>query len=215
MLLVTETEIILKLQPGGKMDGIKSQYDHRWHSTQLFWDLMLHMQPDCVTSDIEVPKQAVDLMLDVTIRRSFPRFDKSVIQFLHKCKLEHSNRHLRVLDLRLGIDMVPCGKTPSMLCGNIVPFTCPNGKEQLWARHLRIWKDEKGRSKDRNFKIRHIAGLVRLGDVLTRVYGELLSQLIPGSAAADCAIIYTIVASMDDVVNMFLLKKNYPTTDEL
>ncbi|KAI1019768.1 hypothetical protein LB504_009510 [Fusarium proliferatum] len=111
--------------------------------------------------------------------------------------------------------MGTCGKSPKMLCGCIIPIKRPNNKDRLWTRHLTIRKDEKGRPEDRGLKFRDLAGLLRLEDFLSHVYNELEPQLSPASPAADCGIIHTAIALMDDAIKRFIPKKDYNTADEL
>ncbi|KAH7264883.1 uncharacterized protein BKA55DRAFT_502679 [Fusarium redolens] len=177
-----------------KMDDIKARYEDLWLSTQLFWDLMLRMQPNCVISDAGILRQAVDLMLDVVVGRMLPQLRPEYHPILAESHLQALNRRLRVLELRLRTDMVTCGKSPNMLCGCVIPLKRPNNKSKLWTRHLTIKKDEKGRSEDRGFKLRDLAGLLRLEDFLTHVYA---------------------IALMDDEIKRFLPKKDYRTADEL
>ncbi|KAF4338495.1 hypothetical protein FBEOM_7640 [Fusarium beomiforme] len=84
-------QFLEKLQiPGEEMDNIKALYDDLWLSTQLFWDLMLLMQPNCITSDIEVLKPAVISCLMSQWVVCFRKFDQIIIQSLQKCNFEHS-----------------------------------------------------------------------------------------------------------------------------
>ncbi|KAG5753491.1 hypothetical protein H9Q72_007440 [Fusarium xylarioides] len=198
-----------------KMDDVKARYEDLWLSTQLFWDLMLRMQPNCVTSDIQVLRTAVDLMLDVVVGRMLPQLRPEYHPVLAESHLQALSRRLRALELRLRTDMGTCGKSPKMLCGCMVPIKRPNNKDKLWTRHLNIRKDEKGRSEDRGLKFRDLAGLLRLEDFLSHVYNEFEPQLSPSSPAADCGIIHTTIALMDDDIKKFIPKKDYNTADEL
>ncbi|KAF5612892.1 uncharacterized protein FSUBG_1122 [Fusarium subglutinans] len=198
-----------------KMDDVKARYEDLWLSTQLFWDLMLRMQPNCVTSDIGVLRTAVDLMLDVVVGRMLPQLRPEYHPILAESHLQALSRRLRALELRLRTDMGTCGKSPKMLCGCVVPVKRPNNKDKLWTRHLIIRKDEKGRPEDRGLKFRDLAGLLRLEDFLSHVYNEFKPQLSPGSPAANCGIIHTAIALMDDDVKRFIPKKDYNTADEL
>ncbi|KAG4258660.1 hypothetical protein FPRO03_03614 [Fusarium proliferatum] len=198
-----------------KMDDVKARYEDLWLSTQLFWDLMLRMQPNCVTSDIEVLRTAVDLMLDVVVGRMLPQLRPEYHPVLAENHLQALSRRLRALELRLRTDMGTCGKSPKMLCGCIIPVKRPNNKDRLWTCHLTIRKDEKGRPEDRGLKFRDLAGLLRLEDFLSHVYNEFEPQLSPASPAADCGIIHTAIALMDDDIKRFISKKDYNTADEL
>ncbi|KAI1037913.1 hypothetical protein LB505_001543 [Fusarium chuoi] len=198
-----------------KMDDVKARYEDLWLSTQLFWDLMLRMQPNCVTSDIKVLRTAVDLMLDVVVGRMLPQLRPEYHPVLAESHLQALSRRLRALELRLRTDMGTCGKSPKMLCGCIVPIKRPNNKDRLWTRHLTIRKDGKGRPEDRGLKFRDLAGLLRLEDFLSHVYNEFEPQLSPASPAADCGIIHTAIALMDDDIKKFIPKKDYNTADEL
>ncbi|KAG4278888.1 hypothetical protein FPRO04_06209 [Fusarium proliferatum] len=198
-----------------KMDDVKARYEDLWLSTQLFWDLMLRMQPNCVTSDIEVLRTAVDLMLDVVAGRMLPQLRPEYHPVLAENHLQALSRRLRALELRLRTDMGTCGKSPKMLCGCIIPVKRPNNKDRLWTCHLTIRKDEKGRPEDRGLKFRDLAGLLRLEDFLSHVYNEFEPQLSPASPAADCGIIHTAIALMDDDIKRFISKKDYNTADEL
>ncbi|KAF5571895.1 hypothetical protein FPHYL_38 [Fusarium phyllophilum] len=198
-----------------KMDDVKARYEDLWLSTQLFWDLMLRMQPNCVTSDIQVLRTAVDLMLDVVVGRMLPQLRPEYHPVLAESHLQALSRRFRALELRLRTDMGTCGKSPKMLCGCMVPIKRPNNKDKLWTRHLNIRKDEKGRSEDRGLKFRDLASLLRLEDFLSHVYNEFEPQLSPSSPAADCGIIHTTIALMDDDIKKFIPKKDYNTADEL
>ncbi|PNP75223.1 hypothetical protein FNYG_11366 [Fusarium nygamai] len=199
-----------------KMDDVKARYEGLWLSTQLFWDLMLRMQPNCVTSDIKVLRTAVDLMLDVVVGRMLPQLRPEYHPVLAESHLQALSRRLRALELRLRTDMGTCGKSPKILCGCMVPIKRPNNKDKLWTRHLTIRRDAKGRSEDRRLKFRDLAGLLRLEDFLSHVYNEFEPQLSPASpGAADCGIIHTTIALMDDDIKRFIPKKDYNTADEL
>ncbi|KAF5648319.1 hypothetical protein F52700_1011 [Fusarium sp. NRRL 52700] len=197
-----------------KMDDVKVRYEDLWLSTQLFWDLVLRMQPNCVTSDIKVLRTAVDLVLDVVVGRMLPQLRPDYHPVLAESHLQALSRRLRALELRLRTDMGTCGKSPKMLCGCIVPIKRPNNKDRLWTRHLTIRKDEKGRSEDRGLRFRDLAGLLRLEDFLSHVYNEFEYQLSPASPAADCGIIHTAIALMDDDIKKFIPKKDYNSADE-
>ncbi|KAH7200156.1 hypothetical protein DER44DRAFT_872969 [Fusarium oxysporum] len=158
----------------------------------LFWDLMLRIQPNSVTSDVEVLRPAVDLVLDVVVGRMLPQLRPEYHPVLAESHLQALSRRLRALELRLQTDMGTCGKLPKMLCGCIIPIKRPNNKDKLWTRHLTIRKDEKGRSEDQGFKFRDLAGLLRL------VNFSLAS-----------------IALMDDEIKRFIPKKDYNTADEL
>ncbi|KAF5573760.1 hypothetical protein FPANT_12169 [Fusarium pseudoanthophilum] len=199
-----------------KMDDVKARYEDLWLSTQLFWDLMLRMQPNCVASDIKVLRTAVDLMLDVVVGRMLPQLRPEYHPVLAESHLQALSRRLRALELRLRTDMGTCGKSPKMLCGCMVPIKRPNNKDKLWTRHLTIRRDAKGRSEDRGLKFRDLAGLLRLEDFLSHVYNEFEPQLSPASpGAADCGILHTAIALMDDDIKRFIPKKDYSTADEL
>ncbi|KAF5719462.1 hypothetical protein FGLOB1_1167 [Fusarium globosum] len=198
-----------------KMDNVKARYEDLWLSTQLFWDLMLRMQPNCVTSDIKVLRTAVDLMLDVVVGRMLPQLRPEYHPVLAESHLQALSRRLRALELRLRTDMGTCGKSPKMLCGCIIPVKRPNNKDRLWTCHLTIRKDEKGRPEDRGLKFRDLAGLLRLEDFLSHVYNEFEPQLSPASPVADCGIIHTAIALTDDDIKRFIPKKDYNTADEL
>ncbi|KAF5707863.1 hypothetical protein FMUND_10893 [Fusarium mundagurra] len=198
-----------------KMDDVKARYEDLWLSTQLFWDLMLRMQPNCITSDIKVLSTAVDLMLDVVVGRMLPQLRPEYHPVLAESHLQALSRRLRALELRLRTDMGTCGKSPKMLCGCTIPVKRPNNKDRLWTRHLTVRKDEKGRPEDRGLKFRDLAGLLRLEDFLSHVYNEFKPQLSPSSPAADCGILHTAIALMDDDIKRFIPKKDYNTADEL
>ncbi|EGU83224.1 hypothetical protein FOXB_06224 [Fusarium oxysporum f. sp. conglutinans Fo5176] len=175
-----------------KMDDVKARYEDLWLSTKLFWDLMLRIQPNSVTSDVEVLRPAVDLVLDVVVGRILPQLRPEYHPVLAESHLQALSRRLSALELRLQTDMGTCGKLPKMLCGCIITIKRPNNKDKLWTRHLTIRKDEKGRSEDQGFKFRDLASLLRL------VNFSLAS-----------------IALMDDEIKRFIPKKDYNTADEL
>ncbi|KAF4959398.1 hypothetical protein FGADI_1720 [Fusarium gaditjirri] len=198
-----------------KMDDVKARYEDLWLSIQLFWDLMLRMQPNSVTSDVTALRPALDLMLDVAVGRMLPQLRPEYHPVLAESHIQALSRRLRALELRLRTDMGTCGKSPNMLCGCIIPLKRPSNKEKLWTRHLTTKKDEKGLPEDRGFKLRDLAGLLRLEDFLSHVYNEFEPQLSLASPAADCGIIHTAIALMDDEIKRILPKKYYKTADEL
>ncbi|RKL10464.1 hypothetical protein BFJ68_g3922 [Fusarium oxysporum] len=145
-----------------KMDDAKARYEDLWLSNKLFWDLILRIQLNSVTSDVEVLRPAVDLVLDVVVGRILPQLRPEYHPVLEESHLQALSRRLSALELRLQTDMGTCGKLPKMLCGCIIPIKRPNNKDKLWTRHLTIRKDEKGRSEDQGFKFRDLTGLLRL-----------------------------------------------------
>ncbi|KAH7169039.1 hypothetical protein DER46DRAFT_680500 [Fusarium sp. MPI-SDFR-AT-0072] len=84
-----------------KMDDVKARYEDLWLSTQLFWDLMLRMQPNCVTFDVKVLRPAVDLKLDVVVGRMLPQLRPEYQPVLAESHLRALSRRLRALELRL------------------------------------------------------------------------------------------------------------------
>ncbi|KAM5374024.1 hypothetical protein ACJA88_008186 [Fusarium oxysporum] len=184
-----------------KMDDVKARYEDLWLSTKLFWDLILRIQLNSVTSDVEVLRPAVDLVLDVVVGRILPQLRPEYHPVLAESHLQALSRRLSALELRLQTDMGTCGKLPKMLCGCIIPIKRPNNKDKLWTRHLTIRKDEKGRSEDQGFKFRDLTGLLRLVNF--------------SLASADCGIIHIAIALMDDEIKRFIPKKDYNTADEL
>ncbi|RKK60209.1 hypothetical protein BFJ66_g2007 [Fusarium oxysporum f. sp. cepae] len=145
-----------------KMDDAKARYEDLWLSNKLFWDLILRIQLNSVTSDVEVLRPAVDLVLDVVVGRILPQLRPEYHPVLEESHLQALSRRLSALELRLQTDMGTCGKLPKMLCGCIIPIKRPKNKDKLWTRHLTIRKDEKGRSEDQGFKFRDLTGLLRL-----------------------------------------------------
>ncbi|KAF4968834.1 hypothetical protein FSARC_3863 [Fusarium sarcochroum] len=203
-------------QDGNQMVQIKARWDDLWLSTQLFWDLMLRMQPNCIISNPEYTKQAVNFMLDVVIGRMLPYVRPSYDARIAGMQLQLFNRCLRRLELLLRNDMVTCGNSPKVLCGCMVAVKRPKHKVNIWTRLFGSKSgDQQGRSEDRSFRLRDIAGLIRLEDYLTHVSIEFQHQVGPSSPEALSGLIHTAIGFMDDEIKRCLPKKEYPTADEL
>ncbi|SPJ89751.1 uncharacterized protein FTOL_13112 [Fusarium torulosum] len=199
-----------------KMDEVKAEFDDIWLQLQLFWDLMLRMQPNCITSDAEYTNQAVIFLLDLSIARLLPdtrpKYDPKMAWFQTKC----FRRRLRRLELLLRTDMVTCGNSPSILCGCMVAVKRPKYKSNIWTRLFGSSKSgEKSRADDRSYRLRDVAGLIRLEDFLTHISVELERQLDTSNPDNMSVLMHTAIGFMDDEIKMCLKKQDYVTVHDL
>ncbi|WZH49290.1 hypothetical protein QYS62_010488 [Fusarium acuminatum] len=205
-------------QCGTKMDEVNAEYDDIWLQLQLFWDLMLRMQPNCITSDTEYTSQAVIFLLDLSIARLLPdtrpNYDPEVAWSQTKC----FRRRLRRLELLLRTDMINCGNAPSMLCGCMVDVKRPKYKINIWTPLFsggNSDSDEKSRADDRHYRLRDVAGLIRLEDFLTHISLQFEHQLDTSNPDNMSVIIHTAIGFMDDEIKLCLKNKDYVTVDDL
>ncbi|KAF4981452.1 hypothetical protein FZEAL_2740 [Fusarium zealandicum] len=203
------------LQHNEQMEEVKLEYDGLWLQLQLFWDLLLRMQPNCITIDKNKISTAVDLMLDIATGRLLPE-----VRPEYQVKIGHRNvrqlrRRLQVQELHLRTDMNTCGKPPKMLCGCMVALKRPKYKTNIWTRLFGSKPNEPNRTEDRSFRIRDMAGLIRLEDFLTFVSHEFDRQLGPSGLDAEQSLVLTAMSFMDDELKEFLPKRDYRTAAEL
>ncbi|KAM0212726.1 hypothetical protein ACHAQI_004683 [Fusarium lateritium] len=199
-----------------KMDEVKAEFDDIWLQLQLFWDLMLRMQPNCITSNAEHTSHAVIFLLDLSIARLLsdtrPNYDPQMAWFQTKC----FRRRLRRLELLLRTDMVTCGNTPSMLCGCMVAVKRPKYKSNIWTRLFGSGKsEEKSHVDDRGYRLRDVAGLIRLEDFLTHISMEFERQLDTSNPDKMAVLVHTAIGFMDDEIKMCLKKQDYVTVHDL
>ncbi|KAJ3521754.1 hypothetical protein NM208_g13146 [Fusarium decemcellulare] len=203
------------LRKDGQMKDVKLEYDDLWLQVQLFWDLMLRMQPNAITSNPVYTSQAVNMMLDAAVGRLFTDIrPEYYFGMAHKHVMAHSRR-LRRLELILRNDMVTCGKPPKMLCGCMVAVKRPKKKSNIWTRLFGFKPGEQKRTPNSSFRIRDVAGLIRMEDFLTFVSHEFDRQLGRSTTRDETSIILIAMGFMDDEIKSFLPKRDYHNAAEL
>lgn len=201
-----------------KMDEVRAEFDDIWLQIQLFWDLMLRLQPNCITSNAEHTSQAVNFLLDFSIARLFPDtrpdHDPEIAWVQTKC----FRRRLRHLELLLRTDMINCGNSQSMLCGCIVDVKRPKYKSNIWTPLFSGGNsdiDGTSRADDRHYRLRDVAGLIRLEDFLTHISLEFEHQLDTSNPDNMSVIVQTAIGFMDDEMKLCLKKQDYVTVEDL
>ncbi|KAM0440077.1 hypothetical protein ACHAPT_001180 [Fusarium lateritium] len=191
-------------------------FDGLWLNIQFFHDSMLRSQPNSVTSDPERLSQAVDLILDVAYWRLMAELDQDLKEDDARVEIAVLQRRLQRMELMLREDFNQCGKGPKVLAGCMVGVKRPKYKDRLWTR---IFGSEPGeqqsRNEDRSFRIRDVAGLLRIEDFLTFVSNEFDRQLGPREGDAEEGVVLAAMAHLDSEVKSFFTKKDCRTAKQL
>ncbi|CEI60462.1 hypothetical protein FVEN_g6594 [Fusarium venenatum] len=196
-------------------EDIKIDFEDLWLDLQFFWDLFLRMQPNCITSKKEYTKQAVDFLLDLSVAILLPdvrpEWDVSAARMQIQC----FRRRLRRLQLLLRTDMNKCKTSPVMLCGCVVGVKRPKHKEGLWTPLFgnSVSSPHDG-ADDRAFRVRDIAGMLKLDDYLAHVWYEFQSR--PGPEKDDSVkVIRTALGSTDKEIKQYIPKKEYKHPEDV
>ncbi|KAM5346386.1 hypothetical protein ACJ41O_009391 [Fusarium nematophilum] len=200
-------------------EEIRADYEDLWLSIQLWWDLLLRMQPNSVTDDLSKTTIAVDLMLDTAVGRLLPE----VREYPHKLarrNIRDLQRRLRRQELELRADMNTCGlKPPKILCGCLIGVKRPAKKQNIWTRLFGSKPQDMKRQEDRNFRARDVAGLIRIEDFLTFVSRDFDRQLgrpwEGEEGVQEDTLVVTAIGFLDDEIKDLLPKKDYRTALEL
>ncbi|KAF5670560.1 hypothetical protein FHETE_4467 [Fusarium heterosporum] len=199
-----------------QMDEVKAELDDIWLQMQLFWDLMLRMQPNCITLNAEYTGQAVAYLLDFSVARLF--LDTRPDSDPTKAWLEAKDfrRRLRRLELLLRTDMTNCGNAASMLCVCMVTARHPKHKSNIWNRVFgNRKKEEAGHGEHRIYRLRDIALLMRLEDFLTHKAVDFNRQLKTCNPQNVSVLVHTAIESMEDEIKMCLINQGHVTVDDL
>ncbi|KAF4997808.1 hypothetical protein FGRMN_3602 [Fusarium graminum] len=161
-----------------QMDEVKAEFDDVWLQLQLFWDLTLRMQPNCITLNSEYTGQAVAYLLDLSIARLLldtrPDYDPKTAWL----EAKDLRRRLRRLELLLRTDLTTCGNSASMLCVCMVTVRHLKHKSNIWTRVFgNNKKGEASRPDNRMYRLRDVASLMRLEDFLTYKAVDFSRQL--------------------------------------
>lgn len=189
------------------------EYEMLWLQVQLFWDLMLRMQPNRITDNRQLVGQAIDLMLDVSVGKLLVEFREDYQpQKIRWCIVE-LRRRLARLELFLRIDLNTCGKPAKLLTGCLVGLKRPKYKHKLWTSMFGAFHEHSQRREDHILRIRDIAGLLRLEDFLTVLSRELDQQCNMTDTQEHLAVV--AVGFMETRIKNMLPTKNCKTTKEL
>ncbi|KAM0351945.1 hypothetical protein ACHAPU_002461 [Fusarium lateritium] len=199
-----------------ELDEIKAEFDDIWLQLQLFWDLMLRIQPNCITSDVEYTGQAVAYLLDLCIARLLldtrHDYDPKTTWFQTK----GFRRRLRRLELLLRTDLKICGNSASMFCICMVAVRRSKHKRNIWTRVLSSRREEKAsHSGHRMYGLRDVVCLVRLEDFLSRKSAEFNSQLNTRTPHDMSVFVHAAIESMEDEIKLCLKTQNHATVDDL
>ncbi|RGP60627.1 hypothetical protein FLONG3_10796 [Fusarium longipes] len=197
------------------MEDVEEEFEGIWLDLQNFWDLLLRMQPNCIMSDAEYTKQAVDFLLDLSVARLLVETRPEHPVKTARKQLKYFRRRLRRLELLLRVDMNTCGNSPKLVCGCLVAVKRPRRKINLWTRLFGNSKsNQPGRSDDKCFSVRDVAGLLRLEDYLTHILRELEAQH-GTDGTEDTHIAITALGFLDDEIKQFLPKRKYLTRGDV
>ncbi|RTE83115.1 hypothetical protein BHE90_002386 [Fusarium euwallaceae] len=211
----TGAEFIKATREKTGIERVRRGLDDLWLQIQLFHDLMIRIQPNNVTSNPENLAQAVDLILDVSHWRLKADLDAGLDEDKARDEIVILHRRLRRMEFMIRETINLCGKPPKVLGGCIVRLKRPKYKERLWTRLFGTEPGEQNRNEDRSFRVRDVAGLLRLEDYLTFVSTEFDRQLGEKRANAQSGVIMAAIAHFDDEIQSFLKKKDCRTSDEL
>ncbi|CAM1502444.1 Fc.00g044280.m01.CDS01 [Cosmosporella sp. VM-42] len=176
------------------------EYEGLWLDVQFFWDLMLRMQPNPITNDLEQIKTAVDLMADISAARLALEVRSDCTAETAHRQIREFRRRLRRLNLQLRTTLSTCGRGPKMLCGCVVTL-------KLFKHNSKLWMSLSGSNgatgpEKRHFKVRDVACLLRLEDFLSFV--SRIFEASVGREPDDGAVVKTAQTFMDESVKNFL-----------
>ncbi|RSL49657.1 hypothetical protein CEP53_009080 [Fusarium sp. AF-6] len=211
----TGAEFITATREKTGIERLRRDLDDLWLQIQFFHDCMIRIQPNNVTSNPENLAQAVDLILDVSHWRLKADLDAGFDEEDARDEIAILHRRLRCMELMIRDTLNLCGKPPKVLGGCIVGLKRPKYKERLWTRLFGTEPSEQNRNEDRSFRVRDVAGLLRLEDYLTFVSTEFDRQLGEKRADAQSGVIMAAIAHFDDEIKSFLKKKDCRTVNEL
>lgn len=186
-------------------DEVRFEYDNLWIQLQFFWDTMMRMQPNPVTSDIQEIGHAVDLMADVTVGRLIADILPGYPPELSLRNIKELRRRLQRLEFVVRSAVNSCGKGPKMYCGCAIGLKRYKNKSSLWSRLFGPQGEESQIPAAREFRVRDIARLLRLEDFLTHVSREFQRQL--GVLPEPESLVLTTMSFMDEEITAFVSKK--------
>ncbi|CAF3459435.1 unnamed protein product [Fusarium graminearum] len=195
-------------------EDIIAEYQDLWLELQFFWDMMLRMQPNCITSNAEYTKQAVDYLLDLSIALHLPDTRPDYEPRAARSQIKCFRRRLRRLELLLRTDMNKCGNSIVMLCGCLVDVQRRKHKSRLWGHLFESpTSSQPIRSKDTVFTARDVARMLKLEDFVTHVWRYVAPQF--GPQKADLLFLNMTVDLMDDEIKQYLPTKERPEGSDI
>ncbi|KAH6894490.1 hypothetical protein B0T10DRAFT_590096 [Thelonectria olida] len=205
-------EFLSALVPGNREADVKMEYDSLWLQVQLFWDLMLRLQPNPITADRVQVHHAVELMTDSAAGRLMAetRLDYDPETALQNVR--ELRRRLQTLELVLRSAMNTCGKDHKILCGCTIALKRYKDKQSLWSR-LFGGDDKDTRESNRSFKVRDVACLLRLEDFLTHVSRDFERQV--QRRAEDETLAMTAMGFMDKQIAGLICGKSIRSVGDL
>ncbi|KAH6981781.1 hypothetical protein BKA56DRAFT_719971 [Ilyonectria sp. MPI-CAGE-AT-0026] len=186
-------------------DEVRFEYDNLWIQLQFFWDTMMRMQPNPVTSDIQEIGHAVDLMADVTVGRLIADLRPGYPPELSLRNIKELRRRLQRLEFVVRSAVNSCGKGPKMYCGCAIGLKRFKNKTSLWARLFGTQGEEPQIPATREFRVRDLARLLRLEDFLTHVSREFQRQL--GVVPEPESLVLTTMSFMDEEITACVSNK--------
>ncbi|KAF7548957.1 hypothetical protein G7Z17_g6716 [Cylindrodendrum hubeiense] len=194
-------------------DEVKLEYDSLWLQLQFFWDTMMRMQPNPITSDINETGNAVDLMADIAAGRIIAEIRPGYPPELSLRNIKEFRRRLQRLELVVRTAVNSCGKGPKMYCGCAISLKRYKTKLDLWARLFGPHEEKTQVPGAQNFRIRDMARLLRLEDYLTHVSREFERQLnvTPKSGS----LVLTAIGFMEEAITKFFSTDNVNTIMDL
>jgi hypothetical protein len=205
-------EFLSAIVPESRGAEVKTEFESLWLQVQLFWDLMLRLQPNPITADMVQVHNAVDLMTDVAAGRLMaetrPEYDpETALRNVRELR-----RRLQSLELILRSTMNTCGKEVKLLCGCTVALKRYQDKQSLWSR-LFGGDDKDTRESDRSFKVRDVARLLRLEDFLTHLSRDFERQV--QRPAEDETLVMTAMGFMDKQLAGLICGKSIRSVEDL
>ncbi|QPC69552.1 hypothetical protein HYE68_000304 [Fusarium pseudograminearum] len=187
------------------MEDIDEEFNEIWVELQLFWDLLLRMQPNCITSNAEYTGQAVDFLLDLCMAMQLPIDGPGYQVSAARMQIKCFRRRLRRLELLLRTEMHKCGNSIVMLCGCLVGFKRPESKEHdgFWAPVFgNRDRNQPDQADNRAFTVRDVALLLRVEAYFAHFW--LAFKKKHGTKVDD--FVAAAVESMDDEIKQYIPK---------
>ncbi|GKU01223.1 hypothetical protein FLAG1_03426 [Fusarium langsethiae] len=194
-------------KPKSDVADILMEFHEIWLEIQFFWDLLLRIQPNYIIADAEHTKEAVDFLLDLSIASLLPLIRPDYQVSAARMQIKCFRRRLRRLELLLRNEMNACGHSTAILCGCLVDIKRPKHKFDLWGPIFENRTSSQPTPSENNaYRIRDIAGLLKLEDYMGHFFKEFEHQF-GYRKKSGAEIVMAAIDFMDDEIKQFLPKE--------